>query len=103
MNCFAIFHGDPCFPYTISTLLSSLILCNLNPLSTKLIDNAEPLRLRLKAKLKLKKDSDLLIDQIRAIDLKRFIEGLLLRCSDKFMETVYSAICEVVGMPDKFD
>jgi len=66
------------------------------PLTTKLIEDAEPLRLRIKTKLK--KDSDLLIDQIRAIDNKRLIEGPLLRCNAEFMEHVYTAIIEVMGM-----
>lgn len=68
------------------------------PLTTRLIDQAEPLRLRIKAHLQLKKDSDLLIDQIRAIDNKRLIDGPLLKCSEDFMEKVYSAIEEVIGM-----
>lgn len=52
------------------------------PLTTKLIDNAESLRLRINAKAKLKKTSDLLVDQIRAIDNKRLIEGPLLQCTN---------------------
>ncbi|MBL0703391.1 MAG: type II toxin-antitoxin system PemK/MazF family toxin [Sulfurospirillum sp.] len=46
------------------------------PLTTVLIDNAEPLRLRVLKKENLKKDSDLLLTQIRAIDNSRFIEKL---------------------------
>ena len=38
------------------------------PLTTNLIDDAEPLRIRVVAQGKLKQDSDLLIDQLRAID-----------------------------------
>ena len=38
------------------------------PLTTVLIDNAEPLRLRIVKRENLKKDSDLLLAQIRAID-----------------------------------
>lgn len=68
------------------------------PLTTKLIDDAAPLRLRIKAKSKLKKNSDLLIDQIQAIDNKRLIDGPLLQCTEEFMEEVYSAISEVIGM-----
>ena len=41
------------------------------PLTTNLIEDAEPLRIRIKAQYKLEKDYDLLIDQIRAIDNKR--------------------------------
>lgn len=67
------------------------------PLTTNLIDDAEPLRLRIKPKGKLKKASDLLIDQIRAIDNKRLISGPLLQCDAYFMHSVYQAINEVLG------
>ena len=46
------------------------------PLSTQLIDDAEPLRYRVKAQDKLEQDSDVLIAQIRSIDNDRFIEKL---------------------------
>src|SRR5438445_8065882 len=59
------------------------------PLTTNLVDHAEPLRLRIKSQDKLKKDSDLLIDQIRAIDNKRLIEGPLVQCASAFMSKVY--------------
>jgi mRNA interferase MazF len=68
------------------------------PLTTHLIDNAEPLRLRIKSKLKLKKDSDLLIDQIRAIENNRLKNGPLLQCTHHFMEQVYNAVQEVMGI-----
>lgn len=68
------------------------------PLTTKLADHAEPLRIRIKAHDKLKKDSDLLIDQIRAIDNKRLIEGPLTECSEGLMTRVYEAVNEVMGM-----
>ena len=67
------------------------------PLTTNLIDNAEPLRLRVKAQEKLKKNSDLLIDQMRAIDNKRLIEGPLTCYTSQFMQQVYNAILEVTG------
>ncbi len=43
------------------------------PLTTKLIDEAYPLRLRISKRDKLLNDSDLLCDQIRTIDKKRLI------------------------------
>ncbi|HIP12481.1 MAG TPA: type II toxin-antitoxin system PemK/MazF family toxin [Arcobacter sp.] len=46
------------------------------PFSTSLIDDAEPIRLRVTNREKLKEDSDLVITQIRAIDNTRFIEKL---------------------------
>lgn len=67
------------------------------PLTTKLINNAKPLRLRVKAQDKLKKDSDLLMDQMRAIDNERLKEGPLTRCDAQFMREVYHAVLEVTG------
>lgn len=68
------------------------------PLTTKLISDAEPLRLRVVAQGRLDKDSDLLVDQLRAIDNKRLIEGPLLRLDDEVMGRVYQAVGEVLGM-----
>jgi len=47
------------------------------PLSTYLIDDAYPLRYRINKRDKLDKDSDIICDQIRAIDNKRLIPQLL--------------------------
>ncbi len=71
------------------------------PLTTNLVEDAEPLRLRISADGKLKKDSDLLLDQLRAIDNKRFIEGPLLLLNETTMSRVYSAIIEVLGMENQ--
>ncbi|HSW68981.1 MAG TPA: type II toxin-antitoxin system PemK/MazF family toxin [Gammaproteobacteria bacterium] len=70
------------------------------PLTTRLIDKAEPLRIRIKAQSGLKQDSDFLVDQIRSIDNKRLIDGPLFRCKEKIMQQVYEAIHEVMGMSD---
>jgi len=48
------------------------------PLTTNLIDDAEPLRIRIPAEERLQYDSDLLVDQVRAVDTSRLIEGPLL-------------------------
>jgi len=68
------------------------------PLTTNLIDEAEPLRMRVVAQGSLKKDSDLLVDQLRAIDNKRLIDGPLLRLDGEVMGRVYQAVVEVLGM-----
>ena len=68
------------------------------PLTTRLTDNAEPLRLRLPAQGRLKKDSDLLLDQLRAIDNRRLVEGPLWQCSPEFMVRVDSALIEVLDL-----
>ncbi|WP_341788117.1 MULTISPECIES: type II toxin-antitoxin system PemK/MazF family toxin [unclassified Rickettsia] len=68
------------------------------PLTTNLIDDAFPLRIRIKAHNKLEKDSDLLIDQIRSIDNKRLILGPLTSCNPTTMQIIYKAVLEVIGV-----
>jgi mRNA interferase MazF len=68
------------------------------PLTTNLIDDAEPLRIRITADGKLNKDSDLLLDQLRAIDNKRLIEGPLFIIDETTMGRIYVAVVEVMGM-----
>ena len=46
------------------------------PLSTSLVEDAEPIRMRVIKREKLEQDSDIVITQIRAIDNDRFIEKL---------------------------
>lgn len=65
------------------------------PLSTYLINDAEPLRFRITKRDKLKEDSDLIIPQIRAIDNTRFVEKLaelshkeMLKIKDLFLEVI---------------
>ncbi|QFR49701.1 type II toxin-antitoxin system PemK/MazF family toxin [Sulfurimonas lithotrophica] len=47
------------------------------PLTTNLIDDAFPLRMRILKRDLLKQDSDVLCDQVRAIDTKRVIQDKL--------------------------
>jgi len=67
------------------------------PLTTNLIDDAQPLRIRIKPKDKLHKESDLIIDQIRAIDNQRLVGEPLALCNQDFMDQVHKAIFEVIG------
>jgi len=67
------------------------------PLTTNLIEKAEPLRIRIHAKDDLKKDSDLLIDQIRAIDNKRLVKGPLTKITANRLKFIYNAVLEVIG------
>lgn len=53
------------------------------PLSTVLIDDAYPLRYRVSKRGDLEKDSDILCDQIRALDNQRIIPNLLTTLSYK--------------------
>jgi len=70
------------------------------PLTTNLVEDAEPLRVRIPATNKLHKDSDLLIDQLRAIDNNRLTEGPLHRLDDTAMHRIYAAVVEVMGMEE---
>ena len=67
------------------------------PLTTKLIEDAEPLRFRILAQGKLEKHYDLLIDQMHAIDNKRLISGPLMRCDEKTLQKIYHFVAEVMG------
>jgi mRNA interferase MazF len=56
------------------------------------------LRLRVHAAGDLDKDSDLMVDQLRAIDNRRLIKGPLLQVDKEFLEQVYVAVQEVMGI-----
>ena len=68
------------------------------PLTTNLIDDAEPLRIRIPAAGNLRKNSDTLIDQIRAIDNRRLGQVLLTRLNAPLMNRVGEAIQEVLDL-----
>lgn len=68
------------------------------PLTTKLIDDAAPLRLRVPAGGDLAQDSDLLLDQLRAIDNNRLVKGPLQRCTELFLAQVDQALREVLDL-----
>ncbi|MBF6571144.1 MAG: type II toxin-antitoxin system PemK/MazF family toxin [Candidatus Binataceae bacterium] len=68
------------------------------PLTTHLIDDAEPLRIRVPAQASLRRDSDLLIDQLRAIDNRRLVEGPLARLDPPTMARVAAALREVLDL-----
>ncbi|GAB1233096.1 type II toxin-antitoxin system PemK/MazF family toxin [Ferrigenium sp. UT4] len=66
------------------------------PLTTQLIDDAEPLRIRITAQGRLTANSDLLLDQLRTIDNRRLLDGPLLRCDGEIMARVYAAIQDIM-------
>lgn len=70
------------------------------PLTTNVVDDAEPLRVRVPASGRLRKDSDLLIDQLRTIDNRRLAQGPLSHLSPKQMQIVEQAIHEVLDIPE---
>lgn len=58
-----------------------------------------PLRIRIHAQNNLKKDSDLLVDQVCSIDNVRLID-LLSKVTHKQLQIIYAAVREVMGMDD---
>jgi mRNA interferase MazF len=65
------------------------------PLTTNLTGDAEPLRIRVPASGRLPHSSDLPIDQLRAIDNRRLVEGPLARLPRQQMARVSAAVREV--------
>ncbi|HEX9819449.1 MAG TPA: type II toxin-antitoxin system PemK/MazF family toxin [Methylomirabilota bacterium] len=68
------------------------------PLTTNLVDAVEPLRVRFPRRGRLDRDSDLLIDQIRAIDNRRLIGRALCRAPELLLLRVGEAIREVMDL-----
>jgi mRNA interferase MazF len=68
------------------------------PLTTNLVNDAEPLRLRVAATGRLRRDSDLLIDQLRTIDNRRLGQGPMTTLSPALMTRVHEAIAEVLDL-----
>ncbi len=66
------------------------------PLTTNVIEEAEPLRLRVPSSARLSRPSDLLVDQLRAIDNRRLIKGPLASLDEDFMRQVADALCAVL-------
>ena len=66
------------------------------PLTTSLVDDAEPLRYRVVKREKLEKNSDILIANIRSIDNTRFIEKLT-SLTAKEMQYIKSLLDEVLN------
>lgn len=66
------------------------------PLTSQLIDDAKPLRIHVTPQGRLSADSDLLIEQLHAIDYRRLIDGPLLRCDGEMMMRVYAAIQDIM-------
>lgn len=70
------------------------------PLTTNRIDEVAPLRIRVPARERLRQASDLLIDQLRAIDNTRLLEGPLARLDSESMRRVGQALLEVLDLSD---
>jgi len=68
------------------------------PLTTNLTEGAEPLRIRVPLSAGLPRDSDLLIDQLRAIDNRRLIKGPLASLTPEEMASVDQAMREMLDL-----
>ena len=63
------------------------------PLSTQLIDDMKPYRLRLTARDNLEKDSDILINHIRTISKKR-VTSKIAKITDAEYKMIIQNLCE---------
>jgi mRNA interferase MazF len=70
------------------------------PLTTTLVEDAEPLRVRVPAVGRLRRESDLLIDQLRVIDNRRLVQGPLTQLPAGLMELVGRAVQEVLDLAE---
>ena len=70
------------------------------PLTTRLVDAAEPLRMRIPASGNLHKDSDALVDQVRAIDNARLTRGPLTILQPREMSRLGEALLEVFDLAE---
>ena len=68
------------------------------PLTTNLVEDAEPLRIRVTAFGRLRHKSDLLIDQLRAIDNRRMVKGPLAHLGRDLMARVHEALMETLDL-----
>jgi len=68
------------------------------PISTVLIDETYPLRYRINKRDKLEKDSDILCDQIRALDNIRIIPNLLTKLTYKEILEIDKQVKIILGI-----
>ena len=68
------------------------------PLTTHLKDNWFPLRVRISKRGELEKDSDAVIEQIRAVDKSRIIGNPIAYLSDNELKLIEEAVLFVLGI-----
>lgn len=68
------------------------------PLTTQLLNEAAPLRFRVKARDALEADSDIMLDQTRTIDNHRFIDAVLTVLTERELAEVETFWCIVMGL-----
>lgn len=67
------------------------------PLTTQCVDDAYPLRFTIHKREALKQTSDLLCDQLRAIDIKRLLSSKVASLTENEMLAVESQVQIVLG------
>ena len=67
------------------------------PLTTNLLEDSIPMRIDVNARDKLNRNSQIMIDQIKAIDIKRFTSGVLTELQDAEMAMVEDSLKIVLG------
>ena len=65
------------------------------PLSTQLIDDVYPYRVRLKHRDKLKQESDVLINQLRTVSKKRVSEYISHISTEEYQQ-IKEALCQMI-------
>jgi mRNA interferase MazF len=66
-----------------------LDLVSVVAMSTNLIDNAEPLRIRVKKRDRLEKDSDAMIEQLRSVSKRRIGEKIATLSQEEMSKIEY--------------
>ena len=67
------------------------------PLTTAISDNAWPLRYRIKARDRLNKDSDIMLDQPRAVDNRRITSEKLTQLNEREILTIEEGMKIILG------
>lgn len=70
------------------------------PLTSDLVEDAEPLRIRIPACGRLRYSADLMMDQMFALDTDKLVQGPLARLDDRVMARVDDAVREILGLSD---
>ena len=68
------------------------------PLSTNTVSDAAPLRVRIPAIGKLKRETDAMIDQLRPVDTRSLIKGPVAKVSPALLESVGEAVRDVLDV-----
>ncbi|NPA57569.1 MAG: type II toxin-antitoxin system PemK/MazF family toxin [Epsilonproteobacteria bacterium] len=97
-------HGyrRPAIIVSDSELISILDLVSVIPLTEELIDNCEPLRVRIVKREGLDTDYDAMIEQLRAVP-KEWIKESLTEVNQEEMEKVEEGIIALLHLKEQID